>query len=496
MERLRRLKPILLFHLCLNAAVVLFVTGASYYHTPLEGFKDTAVYLLHLIALQSTVAGILYFLSLHRWLFRILFSLLFLGYCCFSFWAYSQDISITPSLIQAVFETQPDIAVDVITWPYLLFFLLALGSLVGLMKWYSKLSPRQGMKLLVWPALLCLLVYFVIESKRPGTLDNRLPYNVVQGLSTYYEAPELILETEVAQAVAKSDSVKVVFVLGETVRADHLGLNGYERNTTPLLERIPNLISYPNLYTTHTYTGASVPQILTDRSLSDQSGNSDVAVYTVAQQAGIATTWIGNQTLEKSFSPIVEQNEEVILIDAFKSEFSFDKELDEAMLPILDTVLRQNNRQLVTLQMIGSHWWYENRYEDRHRIYTPVIDSKYIPSLSREQLINSYDNTLHYLDFFLDEVIQRLQQDSIPTAMLFVADHGEYMGENGKWLHAQPGEELQNPGYIIWLSEAFIQRYPEKAAQLKAGTKGRLSTDVIFHQVLDLLDVEYTIDTP
>jgi glucan phosphoethanolaminetransferase (alkaline phosphatase superfamily) len=327
---------------------------------------------------------------------------------------------------------------------------------------------------------------------RPGSLKNRLPYNLVGGLSEYFQKPTLQLNNNIPDLEFENNSIAMVFVLGETVRADHLGINGYNRNTTPLLSNKKHLISFKYLYTNNTYTGASVPQILTDQSL-DSSEGIFTSLYSVLNKAGFKTTWIGNQTLEKSFSPIVDTNNDIILVDKYKSVFSFDKELDEVMLGPLDSVLKYQHRPFVTIQMIGSHWWYENRYTEKHRLFTPVIDSKYIPSLSKEQMINSYDNTIVYLDFFLHEVIKRLELDPRPSVMLYVSDHGEHLGEEGKWLHAQGGEAAMNPAYMIWFSESYMNLYPERVSKIKAMQDSRLSTDQIFYKTLSIAGIDYPI---
>jgi lipid A ethanolaminephosphotransferase len=490
MEKLRSLKPNILFHLLLNAVVVIFITGASYYHTPLEGLKDKSVYFLHLLALQSTVAGILYFLSLQKWLFRIGFSILFLLFCSFSFWAYSQDVSVTPGLIQAILETQPDIVMDLITLPYALFMAAAALVLVFLLKRYKSIQPRRGFLGFLIPALLCLAFFFFIENIRPGSVKNRLPYSIVAGVSTYFSTPNLKLRTDFLKVKRSQDAIKVVFVLGETVRADHLGLNGYHRATTPLLAAEKNLISFKHLYTSNTYTATSVPQILTDRNLFEEK-ESYTSVYSIANKAEVATTWIGNQTLEKSFSPIVETNDNIILVDAFKSEFSFRKALDEALLVPLDSILPKQTEQLITLHMIGSHWWYENRYSDSFRKYNPVIDSKYVPSQSKEQMINSYDNTILYLDFFLDSVIERLKEEKTPSVMVYVSDHGELLGEDGKWLHAQPGEALENPAFLIWFSDEYTEKHPEHVLEIQSKGASRVTTDIVYPLLLKLLSIDY-----
>jgi glucan phosphoethanolaminetransferase (alkaline phosphatase superfamily) len=488
MEKLKRLKPVILFHLSLNAIIVVFITGASYYHVPLEGFKDHAIYFLHLCALQATVAGMLYILSLFKWTFRIVFSILFLAYCGFSFWAYSQDISITPALIQGVLETKSDIAIDLITIPYFIFYLFAVAVLIFVLNWHGKIDRRKGLRVFILPAIALILMFFIFESKQYGVFKFRLPYNVVVALEEYYEQPPLQLKSKLPRVTSQSDSIKGVFVLGETVRADHLGLNGYERNTNPLLSKRNDIVSYPNLFTNRTITATSVPQILTDQLLTDTIG-SYTSLYAVANKAGFKTAWIGNQTMEKSYQPIAETNKEVILVDKYRSVFSFDKELDGIMLRPIDSLLSMDDKQLITTHMIGSHWWYENRYEDQHRLFRPVIDSKYIPSLTREQIVNSYDNTIVYLDYFLNEIISRLEKEECPTFMMYVSDHGEILGEGGKWLHAQEDEALKNPGYILWFSESYRQRFPEKVAAIEQLKDEEVTTDIIYPTILELLAI-------
>ncbi|MCW5519929.1 sulfatase-like hydrolase/transferase [Aureitalea sp. L0-47] len=493
MERLKRLKPIIYFHLVMNIIIVLFITGASYYHVPLEGFKDRIIYFLHLCALQATVAGFLYVLSLFKWPFRIIFPILFLAYSGFSFWAYSQDISITPSLIQGVLETKPDIAIDLITVPYFVFYVMAVAALIFILKWHSNLDRQRGLKIMIVPALALMVMFYLMERRQYGIFKFRLPYNVAVAVEEYFEKPNLELNMNPKGIVSSSDSIKAVFVLGETLRADHLHLNGYFRNTTPFLSKRDDVISYPDLFTSKTITATSVPQMLTDQNLEDTI-RPFTSLYTVANIGGFKTTWIGNQTMETSYLPIAETNDDLILVDKYRSVFSFDKELDGVMLKPMDSLLKLSNKQLITLHMIGSHWWYENRYEDKHRFFKPVIDSKYIPSLSEEQIINSYDNTIVYLDEFLHNIITRLESESVPSFMIYASDHGELLGEGGKWLHAQEDDALKNPGYILWFSESFRINYPQKVRALEVLHDQPISMDLLYPTMLDLLDIE--VNTP
>lgn len=485
MAWLKRNKNRIFFHIALNCAVVFFITGASYYHTPLEGGKDTLVYLGHLILLQTTVAGFIYFLSLNKWLFRIVFSALFLFFCSFSFFGYTQDISVTPGLIQAVFETTPDIAIDLITAPYIAFLIAAIVVLIFFIKWHKRLDNRKSTGIFSVIAIGCIALFFITEMKRLNTLKSRLPYNVFFGVEDYYSAPKFKLNKALPIVTQQRDSLNVIFVLGETVRADHLGLNNYKRNTTPLLTT-QDVITFPNIYTSNTYTASSIPQILTDKELEIDKENY-TSIYDLAAAAGFKTTWIGNQTLEKSFAPIVETNASVLLVDKYKSEYSFNKELDEAILPVFDSVLGTENKQLITLHMMGSHWYYENRYSDAFRKFEPVITSKYIPSVTKEEMINSYDNTILYLDYFLNEVIEKAKVNPIPTVVFYVSDHGESLGENGQFLHAGDAEEQTNPAMLFWFSDSFKEKNKDLFMNISEAKNEQLTTNVVFTYLQKLL---------
>ena len=484
-------KSNLSFFIGLNILVVGLITGASYYHIPLQGGKDTLVYLVHLISLQVTVAGVLYVLSLSRLIYYWVLSPLLFIYAGFAFWGYSQDISITPHLLQAILETKADIAVDLINLPFVIY----LGStgllLYGMARWRARLKSVKIWSLNTFVAFMCLGLYPTLEALRPGSLQNRLPYNLVYALAEYTQQPGLKLDLDPeVKRIKDQDSLLVVLVVGESVRADHLSINGYDRKTTPKLSAIPGILSFPNISTTHTYTGASLPQILTNQG-QERKDQRYTSIYSVWNKGGFDSFWIGNQTLERSYAPVVNTNDTVMLIDAFKSVFSYDKRKDADLLEPFKTFLPQASRSVVSLHMIGSHWWYEDRYTDKERIFTPVIDSKYIPSLSSEQMINAYDNTLVYLDGFLASLIETLEQTKIPSVMIYISDHGEQLGEDGKWLHAQAGDAAKNPAYLMWFSHNYQRQHPETLDYFTEAAKQKSTTDRVFYDLLLISGLKY-----
>ena len=301
MEVIKKYKSQLLFHLLLNFVFALFITFASYYNMPVYSIVDFGFYFAHFIVLQFSVFGFLYFLSLNKFIFRLFFPIIFLMFSGISFWVYSQDIGISESIIQVSLETKPDIAIGLISFPFLLFLFISITALFFILKSYNKLKVNQLKSPLVLLAILAIFSYSFAENYRYGTFKRRLPYNVFVAVSDYFEKNDLVLKPVNSNVKTTIDSLNVIFILGESVRADHLQLNGYNRETTPLLSKRKNIISFPNTYTPLTYTAISVPQILTNATLTDDYSQPKYSLIQILNHAKIQTNWIGNQTPEKSF---------------------------------------------------------------------------------------------------------------------------------------------------------------------------------------------------
>jgi lipid A ethanolaminephosphotransferase len=123
-----------------------------------------------------------------------------------------------------------------------------------------------------------------------------------------------------------------------------------------------------------------------------------------------------------------------------------------------------------------------------------------IQDCSRQSIVNAYDNTILYTDHILSRVIDLLQAQRSATAMLYVSDHGESLGENGLYLHGlpyalAPVEQKQVP-MIFWASEKLVRQKSLDIAALEARRQTPYSHDFIFHSVLGLFGVGSEIYRP
>jgi len=492
MEAIKKYKRLIYFYFWANLAVGLFISLSSYVHIPLYELKDYVYYGAHFLLLQFSLFWIIYLLSLNKYLFYVLFLPLFLLLSIVAFWGFTQDISLSAGVIQASLETKPDIVFDLISWQLLVYVLLIAVIMLWLAKEYQKIKILKLNYPFALISILSFAVFFIVENKRQGTFKSRLPYTLYFESKKFYQNNKIRFREIKGNLKSKQDSVQLIFVLGESVRADHLPFNGYSRQTMPLLSRRENLISFPETFTTNTYTAISVPQILSSASVFDDYKDPKYSLIQILDKSGIPTYWIGNQTPENAYLPFIRDSKHKFYIDPTHSEFSFSKELDEKMLPVFSRELRPQASQFFIIHMMGSHWWYENRYDYRFRQFKPVIRTKFIPSNSAQEMVNSYDNTILYLDFFLNEIIKELEDKNKTALLIYLSDHGELLGENGKWLHAQAGDEkaIRNPALLIWYSNQFRKRFPDKINNLKQNQYKYLPLDFFYHSVLDVYEID------
>ncbi|TXD48213.1 phosphoethanolamine transferase [Polaribacter sp. IC073] len=490
MGKIKVYKKEILFHLFLNLLIAVFVSISSYIHIPFGPLKSVLVYGVHFFILQFSVFGFVYILSLFKNIFSVVFPLVFTVLASLAFWVYTQDITIEASIIQAILETKIDIAVDVFSFQFFLFVLLALCCSLFFIKKFRKLKKNSIKSPLFIAAVLAIISFFIVENYRFGVLKRKLPYNAFVAIKKYVEKSKIKLKVIEENISSSKENLHIIFVLGESVRADHLSLNGYARKTNPLLSQQQNIISFKNIETPLTYTAISVPQILTNKSVLDSVGTAFYSLFSILDSASFSSEWIGNQSLEKSYEAIVNSNQKVTIVDKFHSVLSFKKEKD---LKILDLFKQDENmakNKISTLHMIGSHWYYNSRYSKDFEIFTPTTNSKYIGSLSSEQLINSYDNTLLYLDFFLNNLIEELKKSSKETILIYLSDHGEILGENGQWFHAQQNKASENPAMLVWYSTNFKENNPEKIKNLISNKNKKYTTDFLFHSLLEISEIK------
>ena len=296
----------------------------------------------------------------------------------------------------------------------------------------------------------------------------------------------------------------LVFVLGETARSQSFSLNGYVRNTNPLLAK-ENVTSFTQVSSCGTSTAESLPCLFSHLGRTDfaKRSNEFENLLDVLQHAGYAVLWMDNQSGCKGQCTRVPY---VNTSDLKLPEYCEGDECrDTVMLTRIEAELvklpaeRRARGTVVVMHQMGSHGpAYFKRTPAEFKKFTPECTDTSLSQCDRAQVINAYDNTIVFTDYFLSRVIAWLktkEKDSMP-AMLYVSDHGESLGEKNMYLHGlpysvAPPEQTTVP-LITWLSPSFEQLSRVNTRCLQTERNKPLSHDNVFHSVLGLMAVKTT----
>ena len=286
----------------------------------------------------------------------------------------------------------------------------------------------------------------------------------------------------------------IIMVVGETARADHFSLNGYKRKTNPKLEMEKNLISYSDISSCGTLTAMSVPCMFShdgreefDREASHHIEN----VLDLLNRANVNVLWRDNNSSSKGVADRVTYEN----YRSPENNNSCDVECrDTGMLEGLQEYINNKNGDiLIVLHSMGSHGpAYFKRYPKEFEKFTPACNTLELSQCSNEEIINAYDNTILYTDYFLSKVIQLLKRNTpkYETNMFYVSDHGESLGESGLYLHGMPymiaPEEQTKVPIIVWAGDSSDIDI-KKSTELK---DVKNSHDVVFDVLITLFEAQ------
>jgi glucan phosphoethanolaminetransferase (alkaline phosphatase superfamily) len=337
-------------------------------------------------------------------------------------------------------------------------------------------------------------MFNVPRIKRP--VSERIPFNLYYITARYIsEKNEILTERNILSkdvVCGEEENLLLVLVIGESLRSDHLGFNGYKRNTTPYLSQ-EDIISFPYIYSEHTHTNASLPHILTRAdSLHPDWANEERSFIDLFKQCNYYTVWLANQEPAKTYVYFMKECDTLIYANANKSPYVFDKWTDGDLLPFFNSFIEKEEKRLfILMHTIGSHWYYNSHFPDEFQKYNPVAKSRIVNANTPEEMINSYDNTVLYTDYFVYEIINRLRNKN--AILFYLSDHGEVLGENGAWLHAVDAVPTHYPACWIWMSLQYKEKNPSKYNVLQMNRKKRYRTDFLFHTILEAAEIQSNI---
>lgn len=432
----------------------------------------------------------------------------------------SYGIVVDRSMVQNVWGTDVREASELFNMRILYYFIL-LGLLPSFLIFRTKIKYASFLKhfsislvvLLVNVVLLTAVVFpfykdYISLGKNYKYVRHIInPVNYIYAFSSYGKralASGKVIIKPVGQdavlAVSPEERGKknlVIFVVGEAARAVNFSLNGYERDTNPLLSN-EDIINFSNTYSCGTSTAHSVPCMFSpfDReSCSVAKAHASENVLDVLSHAGINVLWRDNNSGCKGACDRVETDNVMHLHveDVCNDDECFDMVLLHGLQEYVDG---SENDTFIVLHQKGSHGpAYYLRSPETFKRFLPECRTNQLQDCTREEVVNAYDNTILYTDYFLDQVIAFLKKNSekYNTAMMYMSDHGQSLGENNIYLHGLPywiaPDEQKHIPFIVWLSPELEEQLRFDRTWLENHVDEAYSHDNLFHSVLGLMGV-------
>lgn len=498
LKRLGKEYPITLFIIVTTLAFSFLILSANYFHYPVNGAKDYIFIAFHWIASTLGIFCILSILNLNRFIF-ILFPILLTTSSVVAYFTWQYDISINSALVESILYTDANEVQNYLSVPLVL--IIALSLITGIYTVYKRFRLRLKRKdffVIIIIACVASLAFYSVNRLRFNTLMVRSPFSLYLASKQYFDEKEEIQANRFFlgdDATAKTDTITVIFVIGEALRADHIQLNGYYRTTMPMIEEL-GAISLPNVFSPYTHTAQSLMYILTRAdSLNTLPMYEESSFIDIFKSSSFKTVWLGNQNPIKTFRFFINECEQVFINKPQLSDYSNTKKLDSDLIPHLEDFLGGSSaKKLALIHIAGNHWWYNKNYPDTFAIFHPILENKIISPSNRERMINSYDNATLFTDYVLSEFIVRMANEN--ALLIFLADHGQSFGEEGKWLHANNTDAEKNPACFIWLSDKYKSRYPDRVKNLELNKDKFINTSFLFHSILEGSDISSPFIVP
>lgn len=431
------------------------------------------------------------------WCWKVMATALTLISVAASYYMTFFNVVIGYGIVASLFTTDIDLSKDVVGVQFL-GWVVVMGGIPAALVWRT--TAHGGLRQQLqdpWRALrgactvmACVLVawaplrFVQNESKQEETRTNRdmpsyggvfahsyLPTNWVSALvmyswtqaSEYFSEQVLInpLDKHLFVAPSGLDNTYVVFIIGETTRWDHMGVMGYSRDTTPNLARETNLVTFAG-ESCDTATRLSLRCMFVRKGAAqDNEGRTTTEhnVFTVMDSLGFSSELFSMQSevwfyRSGGFDDITVREQ----IGSARNNRGLPVD-DMLLVPELRASIARHpaGKHLIVLHTKGSHYLYSQRHPRSFARYKPEclsVDA----FCTREQLVNSFDNSIGYTDHFLSQVFDSLRdKDAI---VFFASDHGESIEENTSF-HATPRSlappEQFRSAMTVWASERFLE---------------------------------------
>ena len=465
-----------------------------------------------IIFLQTSLVVIMLALNfmltyLSMWLLRMVARILLAIFAIINatavYFIITYSVIINATTIENVFNTRYSEASGFFSWS-LWMFIAVFGVLPALYCLMQPVVIGKAKKLGIYCGSSLAIILLVASLNISQTLwisqhDTELggllqPWsyvvNTCRVISSYQDeqAEEIKLPDG---TITDHEKTVVVLVIGESARNANFQLYGYQRDTNPLLSKQEGLKVY-QATACATYTTAGTKAILEPK----DSGDLYELLPNYAFRTGVDVSWRTSNWGEPPIH-IDEYLTDTDLSDLYQGKSNdYDDILYYGLRERIES--SKKDKVLIILHTSTSHGpKYADKYPKEFEVYKPVAKNIEEGEKNIGMLINAYDNTIRYTDFLLNSLINTLREmKDWHSAMIFISDHGESLGENKMFMHGLPMKLAPKVQYeipfLVWTSDGF--RTYKQTSSSQDAPEGELPAVLeqhyIFHSVLNLLSIQ------
>lgn len=321
----------------------------------------------------------------------------------------------------------------------------------------------------------------------------------VRNMQAYHDLSSQV-NSNVTLTENNSKIKNIVFILGESTNRNHMHLYGYYLPNTPNLDALNKkgeLSVFTDCISPHSTTIAVLSKLFT---FCDYESDKEWFHYNnlidVMNAAGYKTYWLSNQETSGIWGNVAQIYATHSDVSAFtrirdsREDYGIE---DGELFPLIDDAIahRSEDRNFYVIHLMGGHGLYYNRFPysfskfSKDDIQLPISDGK-------KEIVAQYDNALYYNDYIVSSIIDKFRDSE--TLVIYVPDHGEAVYDEGEdmsgHIEENPTHHMIEIPVIMWASDKFKAKYPEKWAQIQNAVKRPYMTDDMIHTVLDIADIK------
>ena len=280
-----------------------------------------------------------------------------------------------------------------------------------------------------------------------------------------------------------------VIIIGESTSRHHMGIYGYWRNTTPLLNQYKDeFIFFDSVTTPNAHT---VPALTKAFSL----GKTPATLMDLLSQAKVETHWISNQA-------VVGENETPIYLFASKTDTKtfvnsggFAKQFDINVLPELQKIVKRSaGKRVIFIHLLGTHLSYKERYPEKFNTFKnfPEEQKKDLTFI-QQNFINEYDNANKYNDFVISSIVKEIQKLNHRATITYFSDHGDEVYDMRNF-HGHSdvlqSHYMTDIPFAFWANSKYKKNNPNLMNSLQAAKSFAFSLQNFSHFAQDIIGVK------